>query len=258
MSSFLRSMADFMEPTGLLWLMLFMMLGRKLWRRQWRAMILPGAAWLLLTLVSATALSHTLLGSLESEWPRVDMTQLPECDAIIVLGGGVEPSEREPAGLHLKSAADRLFAGLTFARMGKGRLLVIGGGKIETTTTSRSEADGVKVWLDEWKLAQVRVQSLGSCLDTHDEAVKVAALASKDGWKQVALVTSAYHMTRARAVFEKAGVSVVPVPCNYLSATMRDQRARWLTVPNATNLTLCETWMHEIIGWWAYRVRGWI
>ncbi|OYW31218.1 MAG: hypothetical protein B7Z47_01705 [Chthoniobacter sp. 12-60-6] len=258
MSSFLRSLADFMEPAGLLWLMLSMMLGLKLWRRQWRAMLLPGAAWLLLTLASATALSHALLGSLESEWPQVDMAQLPECDAIIVLGGGVEPSEREPAGLHFKSAADRLFAGLRLARMGKGRLLVIGGGSIETKAASVSEADGVKLWLDEWKLAPVQVQSLGSCLDTHDEAVKVAALASKDGWKQVALVTSAYHMTRAKAVFEKAGVAVVPVPCNYLSAAMRDQKVKWLTVPNATNLTLCEMWMHEIIGWWAYWVRGWI
>lgn len=258
MSSFLRFLADLMEPTGLLWLILSVMLGVAVRRREWRALLLPGTAWLLLTLASASALPHALLASLESDWPQVDMEQLPECDAIIVLGGGLEPSRNEPAGIHLKGAADRLFAALQLVRMGKGRLLVIGGGGIETTTATVIEGDGTKLWLEEWKLSQVPVQSLGRCLDTHDEAVKVSALASQNRWRRVALVTSAYHMTRSKAVFEKAGVPVVPVPCNYLSAEMRNQNANWLAVPNATHLSLFETWMHEIIGWWAYRLRGWI
>jgi uncharacterized SAM-binding protein YcdF (DUF218 family) len=231
---------------------------RTLRRRQWRALLLPGTAWLLLTLTSATALPQLLLAGLESRWPPVDLAKLSECDAIVVLGGGLNPSRSEPAGLHMTGGADRLFTGLMLARKGKGRLMVMGGGGSKTITDAESEADAAKLWVEAWQLSPVPVQSLGPCLDTHDEAVKVSVLAVKHGWKRVALVTSAYHMTRSMSVFVAAGTPVIPVPCNYLSAKLRGQSLKWLDVPNATNLTYFEAWMHEIIGWWAYRICGWV
>ena len=258
MTSVLRSLADFLEPTGMVWLLLSAWVVVTLRRRQWRALLLPGAAWLVLTLTSATGLPHLLLDGLESQWPPADLAKLPECDAIIVLGGGLEASRVEPAGIHLGGGADRLFAGLMLTRKGKGKLLVIGGGSIKTTAGKESEADAAKLWVETWQLSPVPVQSLGHCLDTHDEAVKVSVLAAKNGWRRVALVTSAYHMTRAKAVFEAAGTQVVPVPCNYISSALRANSMKWLGVPNATSLTLFEAWMHEIIGWWAYRICGWV
>ena len=258
MISFFRSLSDFIEPTGMVWLLLSVMVVATVRRRQWRALLLPGAAWLLLTLTSATCLSQSLLAALESQWPAVDPAALPECDAIVVLGGGLAPPQGEPAGIHLQGAADRLFTGLMVAKKGKGRLLILGGGGIETTTGTKSEADAAKQWVEAWQLSPVPVQSLGLCLDTHDEAVKVSALAVKHGWHRVALVTSASHMTRARAVFQTAGTQVVPVPCNYLSGVMRGQSVKWLGVPSASNLSHFEVWMHEIFGWWAYRFCGWV
>lgn len=257
MTSFLRSLADFIEPVGLVWILLTTLIALALRRRQWRSMILPVAAWVVLTLASATGLPHFLLASLEAPWAPVDLAAVPECDAIIVLGGGMEPSLIEPAGVHME-CADRLFTGLALAKKGRGRLLVIGGGRFKMSTGIESEADAVKHWVEEWRLSPVPVQSLGGCTDTHDEAVKVSALAAKHGWKKVALVTSAYHMTRARAVFEKAGTPVVAVPCNYVSVAMRKLEQRWLEVPKAVNLQHFEAWMHEIIGWWAYKFSGWI
>ncbi len=258
MISYLRSLADFIEPTGIVWLILSVLCAIKIRHRQWRALILPGTAWVLLTLTSATGLPHRLLASLEAQWPPVDLAALPEFDAVIVLGGGMEPSRSEPAGIHFKGGADRLFTGLMLAKKGRGKLLVVGGGTIKTTSGIESEADATKLWVEEWQLSPVPVHSLGNCTDTHDEAVKVSALAVKHGWKRVALVTSAYHMTRAKAVFETAGTSVVPVPCNYLSVALREHRVKWFDVPNATNLGHFEAWMHEILGWWAYRLCGWV
>lgn len=259
MTALFKSLVDFLEPAGLIWLLLSVMWLIPLRQRRWRAALLPGVAWLLLTLTAATALPHLLLASLEDDWPPADLATLPECDAIVVLGGGLEPSSGELAGMHFKSGADRLFTALTLARQGKGRLLVIGGGVFHQADGSAvSEADGVREWLKAWQLTEVPVQSLGHCEDTHDEAVKVAALAKANGWQRIALVTSAYHMTRTQAVFAKAGAPVLPVPCNYESTTMRGRPLRWFHVPNATNLQHFEVWLHEVIGWWAYCLRGWI
>jgi len=258
-SSLLKVLAEFIDPIGFIWLVLTVLIGVKIRRKQWRLLWLPVAAWLLLTLTASTPLSQSLLASLESKWPHVDVAQLPVCDAIVVLGGGVEPSESEPAGIHLKGASDRLFAALSLAKQGRGRLLLIGGGSYQGgEDVTVFEGEGAKRWVEEWQLSPVPVQSLGPCRDTHDEALKVAALAAQHSWKRVALVTSAYHMTRSKAVFEKAGVVVVPVPCNYLSMGMRGRHVTWLVVPKADNMLYFGAWMHEIIGWWAYRLRGWV
>jgi uncharacterized SAM-binding protein YcdF (DUF218 family) len=259
MTSFLKGLVDFMEPVGLAWIVFTVLTLLPLRQRRWRAALLPGGAWLLLTLTAALPVPHLLLASLEDDWPLVDLAAFPECDAIVVLGGGLEPSMREPSGMHLKGGADRLFTALTLARQGKGKRLIIGGGIFQTEDGHNvSEADGAKEWLKAWSLTTVPVESLGGCADTHDEAIKVAALSKENGWQRVALVTSAFHMTRTHAVFAKAGVPVLPVPCNYESAPLRGRPLRWIGVPNATHLLHFECWLHEIVGWYAYRLRGWI
>lgn len=259
MTSFLKSLIDFMEPTGLVWLVLATLTVLHLKRRERRLLWLSGSAWLLLSITSMLPVPHMLMASLEDDWPTVDVATMPECDAIVVLGGGMEPSQRELPGLILKDGAGRVFSALVLAREGKGRQLVIGGGIFKTTDGREVfEADGVRDWLKDWAPGNVPVQSLGGCTDTHDEAMRVAALAKEHGWKQVALVTSAYHMTRSKAVFEKAGMAVLPVPCNYASARMRGRPLPWVNVPNASYLQLFETWMHEIVGMAAYKLRGWI
>lgn len=259
MTSLLKSCVDFLEPPGLIWLVLTIKIALNIRRRQWRSLGLTSAAWLLLTVTAALPVPHLLMASLEKEWPPVDLAALPECDAIMVLGGSLEPSTKEPAGIHFHGGADRIFTVLALARMGKGKSLIIGGGSFKTTDGRFvSEADSARDWIRSWQLASIPMHSLGNCVDTHDEAVKVAALAKQNGWKHVALVTSAYHMRRTQAVFAKAGVPVVPVPCNYESTPMRGRPLNWISVPNATHLQLFEVWMHEVIGWWAYRLRGWI
>ncbi|MEZ5386661.1 MAG: YdcF family protein [Prosthecobacter sp.] len=259
MTALLKDLVDFLEPIGLTWLLLTVMTALPMWKKKWRQALLPGFAWLILTTLSVLPVSNMLLASLERAWPPVDLATLPECDAIMVLGGGLEPSATEPSGMHMKSGADRLMTAIALARQGKGRRLIIGGGIFKTADGGRVfEADGAREWLAAWDLTQVPVQSLGGCHDTHDEAVKVAALVKQHGWQKVALVTSAYHMRRTQAVFAKAGVPVLPVPCNYESTEMRGRELRWLSVPNGTNLLTFEVWMHEIVGWWVYRLRGWI
>ncbi|MFN0080808.1 MAG: YdcF family protein [Prosthecobacter sp.] len=255
----LKSLVDFLEPPGLIWLVLTIKSALHLRRRHWRPLWLTGSAWLLLTITSALPVPHLLMASLEKEWPPVDLAALPECDAIMVLGGTAEPSVMEPAGIHFFGGADRLFTALTLAKLGKGKTLIIGGGAVKTTDGRLIfEADGVRDWFKQWQLTTIPVHSLGGCADTHDEAVKVAALAKEKGWQRIALVTSACHMRRTQAVFIKAGAPVIPVPCNYESAPMRGRPLNWFNVPSATHLLLFEAWMHEVIGWWGYRLRGWI
>lgn len=219
---------------------------------------MPVVAWLLLTAFSCTPIAAVLLADLENRVPRVQMNTLPEADAILCLGGGVEPSLSEPTGFHLKVGADRLSTALMLASAKKAPLLILGGGGYPQERRTFSEADAIRDHLTAHVPLSIQLHSIGVCSDTHDEALKAAEVMKKRGLKRLLLVTSASHMPRAIAVFSKTEVQVTPVPCNYLSSLNNVGDFRWLHWPSHHGFELFTMWAHEIIGHYVYLWRGWI
>jgi uncharacterized SAM-binding protein YcdF (DUF218 family) len=82
-------------------------------------------------------------------------------------------------------------------------------------------------------------------MNTADEAVAVKELISPN--KKIIIVTSAYHMYRAKSLFEKQGFEVVPYNVDYktggnIKITFMD------FLPSAGNLELTEIGVREFIG----------
>lgn len=249
-----------LEPLGLLWMFLALLAGWQFRRRQFSWAMGTAAGWWMLTAATCIPLPSLLLSKLEGPWAGTDLAQVPRCDAIVVLGGGVEPSHREIVGLHFKRATDRLITAIELARRDKGGALVIGGGGYPDADGAAllPEADLTRDWIESWQTVTQPVLSLGVCADTHDEAAKVSELARSHGWKTVLLVTSASHMKRAEATFKKAGLEVACAPCNYESSHLQLDRLTWFHTPENGGLEMCSIWLHETVGWWFYRWRGWI
>jgi len=258
MISILKTALQLIQPLSLVWLVLGLWLLRMFIKQRSRNLLVPGAVWLLLTILTCTPLCSFLLAGLENQLPKVKLEELPHADAIICLGGGIEPALAKPMGIQLKLAADRLATALTLAAEDKAPLLILGGGGFPHEGRLCSEADAVAAYLRAHLSLKTDIHSLGICSDTHDEAVKVAALAKEGGLKQLLLVTSASHMPRSLAVFRKAGVNVIPVPCNYLSSLNRVGDLHWLHLPHEQGLENFNVWLHEIVGWCVYRLRGWV
>lgn len=254
----MKSLIVLFQPLCLVWLLLAGWLVHACWRRRWRSAVLPGLAWLLLTAFTCTPLASVLISTLEDKHSRVVSFDLLPADAIVCLGGGAEPSVSEPSGFHLKASGDRLSTALALWQGGKAPLLVLGGGGYRDKGTLLSEADRVAEALKPLSGESRSILSLGVCADTRDEALKVASLLKERGWKRILLVTSAYHMPRAFGTFQKAGVPVEAVPCNYLSSMNRVGELHWLHLPHADGLVVVNTWLHEILGAWHYRRQGWL
>lgn len=253
-----RTVLALIQPVALLWLGLIV-LTIVLWRSRQRAAA-GGAAVLLLfvQVIGGTNLSVLLLAGLERPFVGVKPEDLPVCDAIVMLGGGVEPSPHEVGGLHLTSAGDRLVMALELARLGKAPVLCVGGGAAALDRRQWIEAELIKRAIDERGLSTVPVISLGACADTHDEALRTRRLADEHGWKRILLVTSAAHQRRALATFRQQKLEVVPAPCNFLTVMSPAAEPPIFGLPTLLGFGLFSNWLHEEIGWIEYRRRGWI
>jgi len=255
---FLHQLVYLLEPIGLVWLCLLILTIWLAFKRQRGPAILAGLGVLLMTLVGSTSFAGRLLGSLERPYAGVKIDGLPKADAIVMLGGGAAPSRFEAEGVHLTPAGDRLVMARELFRLGKAPVLLLGGNANKLDGVVKFEGVIVRDLIATWGLPPEAIIPLGANEDTHDEALKVRALATEHGWHRVLLVTSANHMRRAVGVFRAQGIEVIPVPCNFLTTVATAPPPPGLSVPRYDGFVKVAIWLHEEIGWWTYRHRGWI
>ena len=254
----MRELIPWIEPLGLIWLSLFLGSLASAAKRQRTLASALFLTWALLTAITCTPLPSLLLYSLEKQTPPATSADIAGCGVLVCLGGGIEPAPHEPTGLHLKRGSDRVATALTLGQKHGIPHLVLGGGSYGGDPDWRSEADDIAALLDATNFPNLKVHSLGACANTRDEALKVLDLLPSQSWEKIGLITSANHMPRAAATFRKAGIEVLPIPCNYLSSHMRLGKLRWFHSPGPGGLLTFHDWLHEVIGSWYYRHKGWM
>ena len=254
----LRQLLKLLEPIGFIWLCL-LVTTIVLWRARERfAARATVFLALLIFVVGGTPLSGWLITHLEKPYLGRRIAELPECDAVVVLGGGAAPAPREAGGVHFTSAADRVLFGVELMRLRKAPVLVLGGGASAIDGREQLEAELVAGRLRELGLVREEIITLGRNRNTHDEALNTARLAQERGWSRILLVTSAYHMRRAEALFRTAGVRVVPAACNFRTPSPSSSTRFFLRIPTWHGFETLSLWIHEQAGWAVYRWRGWI
>ncbi|MBC8326592.1 MAG: YdcF family protein [Verrucomicrobia subdivision 3 bacterium] len=245
-----------LQPVALLWLTLLGLAGWFIYKRKYRLAAMQGGLALALFFVGSSPLSDWLLSRLEAPYGRTSWATLPEADAVLVLGGIGGGAEVEINGIDFSAAVDRVLTGIELTRRGKAPVLVLGGGGYWKNGKLEPEAECIRPWIEKWKLAEdIPVHDLGVCANTFEESQKFAALARKEGWETILLVTSASHMKRAEAVFRSSGVDVRPVACDFAAWPYRGD---WNFFPSIDRLKAVQIWMYESVGWMYYRSKGWI
>jgi len=185
-------------------------------RRLGRGLIAVAIAILLISTNKFVA--ESLLRPLETIYPAMPEfaearplpRKLAECRHVVVLGGG---NHRTPdvAASNLLSTASlaRLVEGIRILRVLPAAKLIITGsgepGEITNAVMQGRAAISLGV-------APERILYVELVRDTEDESRAVARLA---GEGPVALVTSAWHMRRAAALFRGAGLKTVPCPADF-------------------------------------------
>ena len=203
------------------------------------------------------AAGDVLARSLEAQYPDRGIAALPETQAIVVLGGSVQGASGVHGASRITEASDRLLATLRLYQAKKAALVVCSGGNAPLLSQAGEapEAQVMSGLLREWGVPAEAILTESGSLDTRQNALESYALLSARGIRKILLVTSAMHMPRAAAAFRKAGFEVVPAPADF--------RTGWGATPlgwapNAATLLDSANALHEWIGWWVYRLRGWV
>ncbi len=133
--------------------------------------------------------------------PHGSIEGLPSADAIVILGGGM--SEHETCGAaEMQSAADRVWQGARLYRAKKSPVVMLTGGGVERSTVPLLEDFGVP---------REAVKTFPEARNTEEEAGLIAV----SGAKKILLVTSAWHMDRAKLLFIRMGLDVIPAPTDF-------------------------------------------
>jgi uncharacterized SAM-binding protein YcdF (DUF218 family) len=251
-----RFFAPLGELVGFLWLLTVMASGFLLLKRRYSGAIALAVLAFIATLFGSFDLPKRLLADMEKPYVRASLADLPECDAVVALGGGHEFSNHEVFGFGFTDAADRITTTVELVRLKKAKAMVMSGGTMTVDGNETELSLLLDRWLTAWNLKTVPTYYLRKIRNTQDEALQVQAMAKEYKWKRILLVTSANHMRRSEAVFAAKGLTIVPVGCDFQGIGKVDRDRIWSPVPELARFRHWDYYFHEQIGWWLYKAHG--
>jgi len=200
MSFFLKKALSYLVLPPGLFLLLFLLLGllsKKLVRK------LAFLSALLLYLVSVEPFKDLLYYPLEAPFKR---PAVGEAQAIVVLGGGVYNN-----GYLKASSYKRLITAFLLHRETGLPLILSGGASLKAIP----EAKVMKKLLKSFGVDEDKVYAELKSRDTGENAKFVKEVCKRLKCRRVYLVTSAFHMRRAKRLFEREGFEVLPYPTDF-------------------------------------------
>ena len=186
----------------------------------------------------------------------------PSGDAIVVLSGGriLAPGTSK---ISEWTDADRFFGGVELYQAGKAPLLVFTGGAAPWEPSAPSEGEILVGFARRCGVPAEAVVTTGRVYNTAEEAEAVSRLLAdrfhvgtetKKKPLSILLVTSAFHMPRAKTQFEANGFQVVAYPVDFLVSSER-QITILDFLPSANALSQTELALREVYGRVFYQVR---
>ena len=195
---------------------------------------------------------------IEHPWERKEIQSVNKAYGIVVLSG----ARQIPLGnteIIEWNDPDRFFAGIELYKSGKGNKLIFTGGFNPYDPDLSPEGRIYSKEVLEYGIPKKDILSTYSVLNTKQEAKAIKQLLDEKippKQKRIILVTSAFHMTRAKFIFEKEGISVQPFPVDFKSTksvnSILFNPTNWL--PSSNSLFNTSFVIRELIGRIIYRI----
>lgn len=181
-----------------------------------------------------------------------NLKDVEHCEVGIVLGGGFEyDNDRER--LSIRRAGDRIWTAVQLYHMGKIEYILLTGKNGDLIDKGLDESNQLKEILILEGIPKERILVDSESINTYENAVHSKAILDSMQLDRVLLITSALHMKRAFAVFQKQGIQ-----CEQFATDFYSGGYSWdqFFFPSTDAFGLWEHYLHEVFGYVTYSITG--
>lgn len=200
---------------------------------------------LIFYVLSTSVFSNFIMKEVEGKYYYPNLKGVTKADAIVVLSGMMRINEFENNHILEWGDIDRFFKAIELYFSKKSNTIIFTGGKSPYNITKISEGDVLKQYAIKFGVKMDDILVTKEVLNTSEESIAVKNLIGIK--KSIILVTSAFHMKRAKSIFEKKGFKVIPYKVDYktppnLSMNFID------FLPSSIGLRRTEIALRELLG----------
>lgn len=213
------------------------------------------AALLLLFLSGFEAVPDALLSRLEDQSAELATdADLSRYAGIVVLGGALESGRISQHHVQplLNDSAERMTMAVSLWQRNQGLRLVFTGGEGDLFGSGPSEAVRAQAFFASMGIPKEALTLESRSTNTYENAVFTRQLPGLDVHKPWLLMTSAWHMPRSLATFQKAGWNITPCPVDFRTGGSPP----WSHYDLRRGAEQWELLLHEWLGIAAYRLSG--
>ena len=233
----------FVMPLGISILLLISYL---IWKKKWNFKL----AIFILCFFSIGLVTDLLWFLVEFKWYSFDPMNIDNADAIVVLSG-----ENSPINSRYKEIKKRfrLSNGIDLFYKKKAPFIIFTSSFNPYNSKKFSEGEFNKMEAIKLGINEDSILLTQRVRHTIEEAKEVKRLINIDqkSRNKIILVTSAFHMHRAKKIFEKQNLRVIPFPVDFYSRRFKNKNrfnnpSYW--IPNANKLSNSSKALREIVG----------
>ena len=186
----------------------------------------------------------------------VSLSALKEYNTAIVLTGVAEYRKGHADRVFFGKGADRVLHTVQLYKLGKVKKILISGGSGVLRGERIAEADQLRLVFRYCGIPDADIILENQSRNTTESSRYTKTLIdSRGGQGEFLLVTSAFHMPRSMGCFEKAGLKVDAYPVDFYS-NEGSPDFESLFLPSEDALRKWSMLIHEIFGFWVYKVMG--
>jgi len=194
------------------------------------------------------------------EPPLKEIAPLPQYEVGIVLTGVTNLNKTAHDRTFFSRGADRATHAMQLYKMGKIKKILITGGQGLNPTNENTEAELLADFMLVAGVLKEDILVENMALNTRQNALFAKQTLTKEGYgpdDQFLLITSAFHMKRSKACFDKVGIPTETFPVDYYASDPQ------LTVKNLIQaspqaLAHWHILVKEWVGLTAYEIVGYI
>jgi uncharacterized SAM-binding protein YcdF (DUF218 family) len=206
----------------------------------------------ILIIFSLPIISNKLIGYLERDYVIQDISTIDKADAIVVLSGMVKTIKvNDELNYEFNDSVDRILSGIDLFKNNKASLLILTKGQLPWSL-GIPEGEYLKNFAINFGVPEQNILLTNNVQNTDQEAKSIKKLLNSNE-ASIILVTSAFHMPRAKKVFQAYNIKVTPFAVDFKNSYKKIGFMDFL--PSAASFNKSSFVIRELIGRFYYHLK---